>query len=423
MKYNALFLIASFFCISTTALASTRTLPAQAVCVVPVANAFNDYVGKKFPTPQTQQVKDLYHQVLAANVKNQDFMRIHQLLLHEIVTVLEQRGDELLIQCSDHFCQNNAGEKVFNTYAVLAEEFLFLDQVKDFQLLPNPYEWYNGSSFKTDTIFTLKAPYTDPSSGVTFSLGTRFVKQTKRLDEVTVFVLQGKKMGTITIPTTYGIINTPRTPAEKEACIIEQFMNACTGEKRIPTAFGGSSTTALFEKHEYKKTTLSLPDGTTIEGYTRTQESGIQSGFTMPELNFTFDRMCGAASFIKNTTTWQRLGTPLAPDQALKNLDYICAKSGYLGRVISVEDNLVADIRSYSQHHGIARLVKLSENFKGIETYKDLVKAFHTGQPLQLFNDDQTKIIVTFKPGDWKIAVFNPDYDEEKWTDFSKLYR
>ncbi len=420
--FKHIFSILFFFTFTSATQPQARTLPTKAVCVVPVANAFNEYVGKKFPTAQPKEISHLYHNVLAANIKDREFMRIHQFLLHEIVTVLEQHGTELLVQCSDHFCQNNPDEKVFNTYAVLAEEFLFLDQVKDFQLLPNPYEWYNGSSFKTDTIFTLKAPYTDPGSGVIFSLGTRFVKQTKRLDEVTVFVLQGTKMGTKTIPLSYGVINSPRTFAEKEACIVEQFMNACTGEKRIPTAFGGSSATAFFKKHEYEKTTLSLPDGTTVEGYARTQESGIQSGFTMPELNFTFDRMCGAVNIFKNTTTWTRLGTPLAPDQAIKNLDYICAKSGYLGRVISVQDNLIADIRSYTQHHGIARLVKLSENFKGIETYEDLVHAYHTNQPLQLWNDDQTKVIATFKSGDWKIAVFNPDYDEEKLTQFASLY-
>jgi hypothetical protein len=434
VKYRLLFCaVATLFTLTHTPLIA-RVLPAKAVCIVSVANAFNEYLNVKFPQATLQQIKDLSHQVLASNVKNGEFTRIHQFLLHEIVTVLEERNGELLVQASDHFCQNKPEEKVFNTYAVLAEEFVFFDEIRPFleglsieKCLPTPYNWQDSKSFKkTRLILTLTTPYDG------FSLGTQFriIPFTSlEGDFINAHLLTPlPKSDTvyrawfqiIQIPSKYLLLTTPGTPAEKENCIVEQFMKACTGEKRVPTAWGGNSATALFKKEDYEKTTLGLPDGTNIEGYKRHQVSDIQSGFTMPELTMTFDRMCGVASFMKNSTTWINLGNELKPDQDIKRLDYI-AGPGYLGRVISVEENLVADIRSYSQHHGIARLVKLSENFKGIETYTDLVQAYRTNQPLELLNEEH-KVIGTFKPGSWKILSFTTEYDAKKWEKFAQQY-
>lgn len=440
MKLRILFSIFSIMFTLINAAVPGRTFPAQAICMVPVANAFNQYVRNKFPEATPQQIKELYQNILATNVKNSDLIRTHQFLLHQIVTVLEENNGELLVRASNHFCQNKPDEKVFNTYAVLMEEFVFFDEIfaldKDIkEKLPPSYNWKDGKSFEpTSQVFTLNSPFTSKEDNRIFSLGTRFKMcrpHNPKDAQVDVYALvpflqtvDNKTFRAIfltdTFPLEAGLIDVPRTPEEKEQCIVEQFLKASTGEKRIPTAWGGNSATALFKKEDYKKTTLALPDGTTIEGYTRQQKSGIQSGFTLGELNMALERLCGVPSFMKNTTTWNHLGDHLKPDQDIKRL-YCIAGPGYLGRVISVEDNLVADIRSYSQHDGIARLVKLSENFKGIETYADLVNAYRTGQPLQLLNDKQ-EVIATFKPGTWNILSFSTEYNTEKWTNFAEKY-
>lgn len=428
MKLKSLFLIAIFLCSpSFTDTLQARVLPAQAVCVVPVANAFNEYIGKKFSTATYEQIKNLYHTVLATNVNYGDFMRLHQFLLHEVVTVIEEKNGELIVRAPDHFFQNNPNEKVFNSSAVLAEEFVFLDEIKDPSKLPAPYEWDNPDSYKpTSCIFSLTTPYKDPTTGMVFSIGTRFFMSSCSIDRkyVSVFVLTGKAFDTITIPLSYGLIDVPFSPEDTEECIVALFMKFFGGEKRVSTAFGGRSTTALFEERDYHESSLELPDKKIVAGYVRDQETGMQTGYTMPEVNYTINRLCRAQAVeetaLGNSTTAERVRGPLAPDEEPRKLTYLLAQ-GYVGRLLG--EDRIADIRSYAHHNGIGRIVKLSENFKGIETEKDLVAAYRSGKPLELLNGDQTKVITTFKPGQWKLSPFIHKSNQEKWNEFARLYQ
>ena len=107
MKLRFSFLIATLLCFhSFTDTLQARVLPAQAVCIVPVANAFNKYRSKKFPTATYEQIKNLYHNAFASNTIG-GFTRLHQFLLHEVVTVIEEKDGELIVRAPDHFFQNN----------------------------------------------------------------------------------------------------------------------------------------------------------------------------------------------------------------------------------------------------------------------------------------------------------------------------
>ena len=432
--FLAIFLFSSFY----TPLI-TRNYPAMAVCIVPVANCFNEYLSTKFPGATEAQIEDVYKNLLASN-ESTGLMRIHQLRFNDIVEVVEEHGCECIVRCNEHFTQNKPDQNIYNTYAFLKKNLLFLEDLPGNiqEYLPEPYVWFNGNSFDaTRAIVTLTMPFTDEATGVTYSIGTRF----KLVNTNPHFVLDGtapfytlkdtmrdvyilKSNGTIgicAIPCSQSQLDYPMTNEEKESCILDLFFKYTNYTKKAPTAFGGNSTTELHTPADYAKTSLELPNGEIVKGFTRPlHNSDVQTGFTMPELNMTINNTCQVPSFFKNTTTMFRLSESLQPDQKIEKLDYIVG-TGYMGRVISVEENLIGDIRSYSHHNGIARLTPLSKNFKNIETYADLQRAFFEGQPLELTNDEG-KVIATCKPGQWKIVKHHPNYDQ-KFSQDGEFYK
>lgn len=427
-----------FLCLSFSTSVAPRHYPTMAVCVVPVANCFNEYLSLKFPGATEAQIENVYKNILASNETN-GLMRIHQLRFHDIVEVTEENGCECTIRCHEHFTQNKPNEKIYNTYMILKKNLIFLEDLQpDIQnYLPAPYFWFDEESFKsTSTIFTLTIPFKNEATGVTYSIGTRFklvpntvthytLLSEQRIVEVRdAYILnENGTVGTCMIPCSQGRINIPMTDEEKKDCIVDLFFKYANYTKKAPLAFGGNSTTEFYTPADYTKTSLELPNGEVLKGFARPLHNGdVQAGFTMPEKNMTINNACQAPSFFKNTTTMLRLGEPLQPNQKIQELDYVVG-TGYMGRVISVEENLIDDSRSYTHHDGIARLPQLSKNFKNIETYADLQRAFFEGQPLELTNDEG-KVIATCKPGQWKIIKDRPNYDQtfSKDGEFYKQY-
>lgn len=423
-----------------------RTLPAKAVCVVPVANMFNEYLNEKkeFKGSLTRDLTDAeirrgYYAVLASNENNTEFMRIHQLLFNQIVTVLEIKGIECKVQCEDHFSQNKEGQKPYNTYVMLTEHLVFLDDLPDNALtryLPTPFIYHDEQSYAlTSDVFTLTRPFRDWATGIHFSVGTRFkvVNGHKRLmpgivEIVDVYRLTPQSSFEImTIETKYGTFNTPTTPAQAKECIkdfLAAYATTMESHKAAATlAFGGSSITRTFNPLDYKKTSFTRPDGYKVKGFNRNQQDAaeIQTGCSMPELRSMAERVCNVPSFIKNTTTLLRLGRRLADNEQLEECDYICAQ-GYLGTVFSLEENFVVDIKNYMHCDGYAHLESLSKTFQGIfindglvitypiHTYDDLVNAYRSKHSLAILDRTGENIIVTFKGGEWALIKFSPAY-------------
>jgi|GEM_PF-5504860 len=417
-----------------------RTFPAKAVCKVFVANAFNEYVSDKTRTENPDEIRRLYRGVLATNKNDAEFTRVHQILLHEIVTVVDQKGPELIVRCSDHFSQVKANQKPYCTYAVLADEFVFLEELQHAELLPPPLEWYDRKSFwSTGNIFTLGFSKKDTAQqdDFNFSPGTRFLIKEKNDQFLTVFALlpadrhQGEDqkqscMMTVVFNISEGTINHPSTKEEKKSCALEQFWRAFGGDKRVTTVWGGRSAhrAQKFSKMDYTITELELPDHTKVTGFRRPQEDLPHRGCDAEGADGLVATICGIEKVEKNTTTDFLYHTPLGFDESIHKLDTIHGASGYLGRVISVEENLIQEIRSYSQHHGVGRIAKLSDTFEGIETYHDLVGAYRTGKPLKLWNDDKTKIIAEYPahgPRAWSIGKFRPSYSREQWDKLESM--
>ncbi len=425
-----------------------RTFPAKAACKVFVANAFNDYVATKANTQDPAEITRLYHEVLATNKNDSEFTRVHQILLHEIVEVIDQKGPELLVRCSDSFSQTTPDEKPWCTYAVLAEEFVYLDELDHQEYLPQPLEWWNKDSYKPkSTVFTLGFSKDHRTRGdeSDYSPGTRFIIKTYYPLERAVEVFALKKTSFLTpcwdtdwFYLSEGTINHPSTNAEKETCMLEQFFHSCGGLKTVTTVWGGRSAhrRQKFEKFANKdevKKELLLP-GTEkkVAGFTRPEEVGVSRGFDAKGLDNMVKRICQLPDLFKNTHTDFLYHQRILAGEPIGTLDAIQATPGYFGRVISVEENLIQDIRSYTHHHGAARIVKLSDNFEGIETYEELAEAYRTGKPLRLWNDDKTRIIIeyqayrpeTYKPGMrvWSIGKFHSDYTDEEWARFASLH-
>jgi hypothetical protein len=442
MKCHSLFLAITFlFVHALTTSVHARTLPAKAVCAVPMANAFSTYVGIRTKIDDIAIIRNLYHTIHATNVNDSEFIRVHMIVLHEIVTVLEERNGEWLVQCSDHFHQDSPSSKPQNTYAVLAEEFVFLDELeKEVQeKLPTPLEYYNERSFdETGTIFTLGTPPDEATveNPEYFFSETRFLIKEINGDYVTVFVLQDKKITTTTFALSRGRINTPRTEEEKRTCIVEEMLKECAGPHVITTNWGGRAANFKTEyakrkeKGNYRLEPLTVPNNGEVMGYNRAQTGHREGGKEMggfARSNFT---RCNApaGTIYKTTQDWWYHLPALSEEEEIKAGYAVCGFTGYLGWVSSVEKNEIMDVRSYSKHHGVARNVKLSENFKGIETYEDLLIAYRTGQPLILLGDNQEKEddprkeIGTYPKGKWKIAIPPVNHTKAQWEELARLH-
>jgi len=367
----------------------TLTKPIKAVTAVPVADLLLQRMETIYPGKNTWKC----YQTLALEGKKTNIQacpRVHQLLFNEQVTILEQRGDEVLVEIPHLFYLSGKNKqrkynkywshkKNFISYAALQKRNLSLDKIpKPIQFLSKNIEQANHN------VVILLFPFHDKKTGRIFSAGTRFVrsKRKKSNGSIAVWALNpAKKTFTrLSLPKKICITSIPTDTNKKRQSFVNIVQRwAHLSDRFIPYVWGGCSFTAPCQK---KMITLKKPSTFVLK-----KKAQPASGFDCTGLVARATQMANIPYFFKNSLT---AATYLHKIKNHKNIapgDLLYFR-GHMMIVSDISANKIIEARTHFHGFGKCHEAQLSTIFKGIKNYKQLLAACVQGETLLRLNSN-----------------------------------
>lgn len=417
MNYKLLFLTISLF---TSQLAAEDT-NYKAVCIVPIANLFGKGIHEKYPTLNAESIKELYT-FTQSPINNSDCLRIHQMLFHEIGTVVEQVGNEVRILIDNIFYDNNLWDGKQSSYWTLEEYLVPVETIDKKDLLPIQLDYKNLETFQPEeaTIFTLTEPFKDQITDITYSVRTRFVILNVTAEVVTVARYNNHTnfMESVEIPKKYGVINKSLNEEEAAENVCGLLKKWAQKQEAFATLLGGCSGTAYVKPGKAELQTYQCGEQINFKAYCN---SGIQapySGFDCPGLIMSACQIFHIPFCAKNTTTAFRYLRPLDQSQDSLEIGDMIMVKGYLGMIVDLEKGLIAEARGNTFHEGTIRVTHLRNTFLGINTYKELLSKYFAKDSLTLI-DKQGAGILTMP---FTLLKFSSIFEPHTWNSPRHLF-
>ncbi len=356
----------------------------KAVTIVPVADLLSQSLTSRNKTHKTQ----LSYQTIPISGKNENKAcpRLHQLIFNEEVTILEELNDEVKVHVTNHFCQPEQSDAKQSTYWTAKKNVITFDELKklgvDISIIPPPLSHHTPQAFD-EQIVTLKYPFADPSSSLSFSVGTRFVKMSMQSNKQSVtvhfFNPREKKQKQLFLPLRY--LATDHKNQQEKIDEYVKLIRSWAHETKgvIPYVWGGCSFITLCKQEPF----VEKKDNDTNPYYLRKDRlRGPQDGLDCSGLILRGTQLCDIPYFFKNSTTLAKNLAPLHKNEPIENGDMIWFP-GHVVVVSDVKNNLVVEARGYEHGYGVVQETPLKEQFKNIATYDELKKAFHNKTPIE----------------------------------------
>lgn len=396
-------------------LKTTHAALYDAICTVPVANLFHPALHEQYPDATENQIEWLYQNFPLSTVNNSDCLRIHQLLLHEVVSVLAEIGNEACVQIHNVFYHNSLLSGKEYTFWVLKSAITPIANITNLDMIPAPLNYKNPASFYPNekTIFTLIEPYYDQELHQTYSVRTRFTILEVNKNKVTVarFNPANKSFEPFSLEKKYGVINENLTHAKKIENMLNLLVQWATTEKPFPSARGGCSAKEHVDPDNYFIDQFELPNGKTIEIYERPECEPVFAGFDSIGLIMSACQIYHIPFCAKNTKTAGRYLPLFNTDfDTLEAGDLVLAK-GYAGIIIDPKNHLIVEARGHTYHDGTIRLVPFAKTFKNARSTAELLEKYKDKTPL-IFLDKQQKGMISTP---FIIVKLNTLFDQPTW--------
>lgn len=376
----------------------------EAIVIVPVA----DLIGEPAPSEET-------YTTLPFSAGPKDYTsckRMHQLLYHERVQVLEEQGNQVRVMVPNIFYINSSQKRPESRFWTLKKYLLpvhTIQQHSSYIPATSSYKQQNDT-YEAATI-TLTHPYYDKTTQTTFSAGTRFVRvdASKSKKKTMVYVLhpQSHQIIVTTLPTRLCYFKQPMEPDERIAHgikLIRSWIKQAPASAYIPYVWGGTSI-VHYTKGKAHLNTSTKPK---LSWYSIDKNHDmIKTGCDCSGLIVRAAHIVGIPYFFKNSYTLAHYLKPLVPSTPLAAGDLIWVP-GHVMMVADIEHNTLFEARSYDHGYGRLHELPLSSVFKDIETYQDLVDAYYNKKPLYRM-DKQGNVQDTFK--DYKILQLLSAWD------------
>lgn len=236
---------------------------------------------------------------------------------------------------------------------------------------------------RPEDVVTLIRPFTN-ARGVTYSIGTQFVRSCKQPYKKTIRVHHTH--GTYDIPTKKVLEYKKYTSQEARKMFVELIRRLIeetsnqSNANTIPYVWGGSSFTK-----PYSSTFTKINDT-----YHRKERETIPlCGYDCSALVLRFAHMLNIPYVLKTTAALEKYGKPLLPGDQLQVGDLIWLQ-GHVAFVADVQNNLIIESSGYSNKVGKVRLVPLNQFLKTIHTFEDLLRAYHNKEIVVRLNNDRS---------------------------------
>lgn len=356
----------------------------KAIVCVPVADLIGQPLASIYPEKNSNDAyKTLSH--CNGTLKNiRGCPRLHQLLYNDIVEIIKTEKEETCITISQAFHTTAESSKPQTTYWTLSSNIKKLNDVTHYcdpTHIPSPLTFLNKKKQSSDTmIITLCTPHYDPHTQLTFSAGTRFVrdKNYSRKKKIKVYAIDytKNKPYTLIIPSHKCITIHPNTTQDQKIeyylTILKKWIRECNGI--IPYVWGGTSFTSViqppYEEKKYNHNDIHYSSYHYINDC-----NVIKSGFDCSGLILRAAQIAGIPYFYKNTTTIGQYLQPITQENSITNGDLIVIR-GHVMVVSDVTKNMIIEARAYNHGYGKVHEIPLEKVFDGIATYADLCNAF-----------------------------------------------
>jgi len=326
--------------------------------------------------------------------------RLHQILYHERVHVIDSYHDQVHVELPNIFYQPTSTKTRQSTFWTLKKYLLPISKIHgDINKLPHlrPYQSWNRLQPDRQPLVTLLDAYYDPVSKLNFSAGTQFVQADQPTEKLSMVYFLDPKTGQIkqlTLPAHLCVDTTAYTPKERIDLfirLIRSWMNQNASQRSIPYVWGGTSIACTTSK------SAKLFRNKSIGSWYDSARKGrsIKTGCDCSGLIVRAAHIAGIPYFFKNsyTATCYLKPIPHGIDALLSEKKQLPLASGDIiwvpGHVMIVADlhkSTLFEARSYDHGYGKLQEIPLEKVFKGIKTYQDLLIAYEKKLPLYRMN-------------------------------------
>lgn len=351
-----------------------------AVITEPVVEGFTVSALKYGPSVQSVHQKLDY-----IPSKKRPTPRSCQLLFNTVVNTLKETANEAMIEVEHLFYDIEADGSYKNHFWIPKKSLLFFEHVNanTLQSFPQPLSACT-SRWQHPDVLVLTLPWQPSIGHVMYSVGTRFVRAPLH-DTATTYGIfmrhpHHKHTQLESIPKTHALIEGSIPKAQKRKTMINIIKGwidyAELHDATIPYVWGGSSF-ALTQPH--KKPLI---------------------GFDCSSLIIRAAQIVGIPLAAKTSMMMEKTLKPLSKKDKLEVGDIIW-RPGHVIIVSDVERNEIIQARGYESGYGCVYRSQLSEYFKGITTFKQLLNRYFCNQEVRelkkngdTFNDTtQIKIL------------------------------
>ena len=301
--------------------------------------------------------------------------RVHQLLFNEVGIVKEEQNGQVLIEFPHFFCEKRDTKERFAAFWLMASHIRVL-QSQERALVPEPIQLQI-----LEPIVSLIVPWTDKTTGNTYSAGTRFKSiPEKNTPSHFAIVMLDPKTGLPHEALIDGLcawFEHPREAKEAKKVFVSLLkVWANQSPQSIPYVLGGCSCISTMPEYFYRKE-LSQNATAWERPSAPIPHTGLDcSSLVLRAAQLARVKSNNALYACKNTTTIVQNLTPLGPSDGLEEGDLLLIP----GHVMIVSDlvrNLLIQAVSYGSGYGCVHEIPLSCEFKGITTYDQLRSVPH----------------------------------------------
>lgn len=361
------------------------SFPVKALVKVPVC----DLVGKPCKSHISQINPVVYYNDLPlCGQRIEDCPRIHQLLFNELITILEERGDECLVKVSTVYYESEHSSERHDTFWTLKKNFITCNHLKSLNIssdcFPDPLDYKQSlpqSSQKKTVVLTM--PFYEPKTKKSYSAGTRFVVAQVRQNchKYSVYILDPacNKCVIAEIPHAVGKIennaSSYKTKVDEFLSLMRRWIHH---QGFIPYVWGGSSLINYCINDSINFVECNK------RGYYQRPECFTSpiSGFDCAGLIARAAQICGLPYYFKNSITIKKNLDPVLNYASLKEGDILWIP-GHVMVVASLKNNTLIEARGYNHGFGKVHEVALNKVFKGIQNFEQLMHYYTTKKPLR----------------------------------------
>lgn len=377
-------------------------LPYEAVIISPVA----DVVMYPLSDSSKNYKNGLTYEEIPISGTPTACPRLYQLLANEKVTVIKELGDEVNVMIPHIICVLKDGSHLAS-YWMQKKDLIPLSALANgAQTIPesispeNP--WPAGC-------VTLAKPWIEPLTNTHFSAGTRFLSLGIELKKYMIAVFDPKQKRYVrALCPIKKCMPQPAHDLKNQRKEMITLLRAWISKRQtIPYAFGGCSVRTFVSKSSHpRKKEMMLASGKSESYYEwpSLKNEYPQTGLDCSNLIRLATHMCGIPYVCKNSLAAVSLLRPVTAADPLEEGDIIWIDK-HLMVVADLKLNTLIEARGYDAGYGIVQEIPISEEFKDIKTYEQLIECHMHNLDVERLKRDGTIATTKLPDGSMQSAV------------------